>query len=269
MENCLVTTLKSEIQNDNLRKITEVGLSFEENGYLGILSTIGITIRANANILSVEGSGNAPSNSLEIPSGSFESIIVSGTGKVFLPYASISRLWSTGVCNFEGTLEGMSLLYDMNVSNSKGVVNFGFIPNSIRSFTVSSSALYNFKGTYSVLTTLNLGVDASVRDITLQDLVTHCPNIHIFTASGFENETTAILGNLPLTSSVGPQVSGSLEQYVASQRAKGRTEGSTSFKWFGDGHNTFNGVEIVSGGTAKTLSWTATTITFDGTTIEA
>jgi hypothetical protein len=64
------------------------------------------------------------------------------------------------------------------------------------------------------------------------------------------------------------QVTGSIESFVASQRTNGRTTCDSIRTAFGGTSVTFNG-QAISGGSEKVLSWTADTITFDGTTIDA
>lgn len=66
-------------------------------------------------------------------------------------------------------------------------------------------------------------------------------------------------------------VTGSLEGFVAAQRAAGRTTcNSLSLPYIGEGQTiTFNGAKITTIQYTNTLSWTANTITFNGTTITA
>lgn len=65
-------------------------------------------------------------------------------------------------------------------------------------------------------------------------------------------------------------MSGSLESYVIAKRNRGFSTGSISFAYLNDGGTiTFNGVKIVASSAEKVLSWTESTITWDGTTIDA
>lgn len=63
-------------------------------------------------------------------------------------------------------------------------------------------------------------------------------------------------------------ISGTIESFVAAQRLAGRTTESGISCVFNHTNITFNG-SLVSSSSVKTLSWTATTITYDGVTIEA
>ena len=62
-------------------------------------------------------------------------------------------------------------------------------------------------------------------------------------------------------------ITGSIEDFVAVKRGLGQTTGSRTFSWLGDGNRiSFNGVYFTNKA-SYTLSWTATTITFDGVQI--
>lgn len=77
----------------------------------------------------------------------------------------------------------------------------------------------------------------------------------------FGNITT--LENIALRKTL---VSGTIESFVAAQRAAGRTTGSVSGNSAGWGNVTFNGSTTNAKGA---VSWTATTITMNGVTINA
>lgn len=73
------------------------------------------------------------------------------------------------------------------------------------------------------------------------------------------NFQTAIQGN---------EITGSIEDFVAVKRGRGETTGSMSFAWLGDsGKISFQGVYF-SNKASYSLSWTASTITFDGVEIQ-
>ena len=62
-----------------------------------------------------------------------------------------------------------------------------------------------------------------------------------------------------------------IEEFVANARdvTKGnRPTGSVTFNWAGSAHTTFQGTQVPAKSSAV-LSWTATTITYDGVTIDA
>lgn len=63
-------------------------------------------------------------------------------------------------------------------------------------------------------------------------------------------------------------VTGSLEEFVLNARSVGRTSGSVILGWLNDTGVTFNGETITKKEESK-LEWTANTITWDGTTISA
>lgn len=112
-------------------------------------------------------------------------------------------------------------------------------------------------------------------DISVIANMTSVENISIVSQSGITGNIKD-LGpciNLGYINMSGTSIVGSLEEYVAQRRIAQAlvdpsvTTGSLSIP-YGHGKITFNGNPI-GGATANTLSWTATTITFNGTTINA
>lgn len=65
-----------------------------------------------------------------------------------------------------------------------------------------------------------------------------------------------------------PWITGTIEDFVAGQRTAGRTSGSITCYYLHHTQITFNGSALPTAATA-TLSWTATTITYNGVTITA
>lgn len=76
------------------------------------------------------------------------------------------------------------------------------------------------------------------------------------------------LTKLTLINLDGSYLEGSIEGFVAAQRANGRTSADNVNMSYYAGHVTFQGKQI-TGSTNKVLSWTPTSITFDGVTINA
>ncbi len=80
------------------------------------------------------------------------------------------------------------------------------------------------------------------------------------------------LGNMTKLTSINlgdTNISGSIEDFVVAQRASGRTACETlHVSWIGSSKVTFNGGTISNSG-SSVLSWTSSTITLGGTTIDA
>lgn len=259
--NCLVTKLKGVVNNDNLDLFGYMGIKTSTGNIMFELSDAGTvkilhgTVGGNTEIPIVAGQYKylVQYGTIAVDSGYDEMI-------VYIPKYTIKRLYTNaspinledlqyssplvelklGACNplkyseaaFNGILENLDILY---ITNTSTVVNNGPID------------------------------------------VTEIGANGIMTKLSFSGIATGLTGSLnkagmsPLTELNVPntkEVSLSIETFVANNRAAGRTTGSLSLPYLGGCNCTFNG-ESVAIQASNSLSWTATTITLNGVTIDA
>ncbi len=102
---------------------------------------------------------------------------------------------------------------------------------------------------------------------TAASLVTKVPNVHTLQVGYGITGNFADFGALTsLTTLASKNATGRVEDFVATARAAGRTSGSVTLVW--TPNITFQDQEQYGTG-GSVLSWTPTTITFDGVTIDA
>ena len=115
---------------------------------------------------------------------------------------------------------------------------------------------------YGDISELNTLTDLEVLDIMLSGVFGDIASLGTLV-----NIKEMSLINAP---SVENSVTGTLESFVQAQRTAGRTTESTGITILRNlGDVTFNGEAIPRADTTHTLTWTESTITFDGTTINA
>lgn len=304
MGNCLVTQLKSSVNNNNLKYLG--GIEFHFNGdtlQKRTLTLAGIVEKAviikdngNTHFTSLDGTSDFGKEATEenggiIVSGNNRFIVLSGTAEcdvvVFSKYGI-----RTINCNdynvipksldYVGTsTEGTTLWIYYNTSGAIGSIDLGeeyfkeakisrihlFGKNASASITALpyintsiltilelvkqsiSNNLYELICNINTLESLIIMDSRAIADIDISKLanLTHLTNISI----------------LDIITDFGP-----IETFVARQRGKGRTTCS-SISWTYAGYigATFNGTAIAKNANAMTLSWTASTITFNGTEI--
>lgn len=276
MKNCLVTKLKRTVDNPNLALLGE--LPVVVNSSFSVSSQQQIKVRANKNAISLTENGT-PTNEITIePDGSPTPIYVMEECIVFLPYYYIAKL-------FISPIEDINVKYYGYKSSSNFIqltiqgtnsVNLGELPINIKYADLGDCTIKLSADTYPNLTNFTTGATNKKQLINLVEIKNKMPSLQIFyvyVPAGNYTGTVEDLGGIKtLTNITGLTISGAMENFVAAQRQSysgraGRTTGSVSLKWCRN--FTFQGVDNLVLGTAKTLSWTATTITFDGTTIDA
>lgn len=122
-----------------------------------------------------------------------------------------------------------------------------------------SSSIVAFRFSDSPLVEGNIDLFSNITNIKNID-VGNCPLVY-GTIADLKSITT--LENIACRLT---QVGGTIEEFVAGQRAAGRTTGTVSGNGAGWGLVTFDGATTHAKGA---VSWTATTITMDGVTINA
>lgn len=121
------------------------------------------------------------------------------------------------------------------------------------------SSIVAFQFSNSPLIEGNINVFRNINNLKIIDVGT-CPLVN-GTIADLKSITT--LDNIACANT---QVGGTIEEFVAGQRAAGRTTGSVSGNSAGWGLVTFNGATTHAKGM---VSWTDTTMTMDGVTINA
>lgn len=143
--------------------------------------------------------------------------------------------------------------------------------DSITSLSGATSVVNNYASSFSV------NAAPGTAELNISELITNWPNIEAFTAystriTNAENGLADLgkLVNLAQFTHVNT-VSWTLEDFVANKRSAGVTSGTCNVRFAGDdshgGVASFNGVKMTS--EATEFSWTATTITYNGVTIDA
>ena len=256
MGNCLVTKLKGVVDNDNLpiygKAVVVVGavdpsFRFNKNTTIKVL---GGTVNGQTKI-----SVNA-NTSLIITSSTIVSDGTYGEGKVGLLIDKYDLTYMERIQKFD--LE--DILYSpfvfLQILPSTIVENVEKFPVLCKKQEFKG---INASGTNIALDVTELGSNGIMTDIRL---------VSNNAAYGSLNKA----GMSPLTSHFSvpntKNVFLNVETFVGYQRAAGRTTGSLSIQYLGACNCTFNG-ESVTNRPDNSLSWTATTITLNGVTIEA
>lgn len=259
MKDCLITTLKANSDNNELLKDGEVRISFGAASGLGIRSSVSQECLILSGNLRYDGSTSVPLNANEWAHGT-----VSGTkGLISIPdkYNIINLEAPIDGFHSEdwlyGSLQTLSFNNSSNISPEDCIIDVDDIAQmKLTSLVVGTNYKQFVSGNLSSLagntrlTTFNVAGNLSG---TMGDLA----RMYAVTSYG---------------SSVGQnQIYGSCEQFVNVRRTAPtpQTTGSVTFNWLGsEGRVTFNG-QAITNVQSNTLSWTASTITLNGTTIDA
>lgn len=273
--NCLITKLKGSVNNDNLP----------------IYNTIVFDVPANVSSLTYN-IGGLKNVTFKITGdvvmkNSAETNVLCDNTKDYNISSPISENIYTKISsgNIGGTL---TLVGKYNISGIETRYNALLFPVKNEPNTLDYYTSWGFKtkvfnlarnpglkasiteviDAFPELDVINLpsgtNITGSVADMltiksTLLELNIGTPNSFTRVANINELSEFIALNKLTLYSSI----SGSIEDFVRSQIANGRTTGSMTVNLTGV---TFNGIAVSSGN--KSLSWTSTTATFDGVTVE-
>lgn len=167
----------------------------------------------------------------------------------------------SGVKKFIGGID--SFIYSIPNNAAWLVLNYCFLKMEL-SDIVSKAITYNssivaFQFSFSPLIEGNINIFRDINNLKRID-VGNCQLV---------NGTIADLKSIKTLENIAcafTQVGGTIEEFVAGQRAAGRTTGTVSGNSAGWGLVTFDGATTHAKGA---VSWTATTITMDGVTIDA
>lgn len=264
--NCLVTTLKSTVNNSSLEKFGMFSVSFkqetsptQDSRFIRIVSTEKNTISCEGGLLYNTYGGTPIGDSYtfrdadwseEYGGYQFVGYISNNECKLYIPkytfkYYSFNALAvkDIDILKFKYTL----------VTSFTGA----FLTGNISDLPDNAIYLYINGNTKAV---------GKLSDLSSKTLIT---SINLGNTSITPSPLYSIGTLTALTTIAGIIATGSIEDFVAAQRTNGRTtcEG-INCQWIGEGSITFNGAAIANKASA-TLSWDASTITYDGTTITA
>lgn len=265
MNECLVTKLKSSINDDSLEKLGYAPFEGAVSVYADGATWIGIDFSKPSKVILEKGSLR---NSSVAPNGNvYEAQVFSanaevGEIKINFDKYNIVKI-NAMVSGYRGkgidinslkyspninTLEKISSIYgDISVlSNLKElqVVNFGLLTDDNLSLTGNISVFRNLKNMIRLSLDRRTLIEGNIADLG------RCTS----------------LGNFQLG---GTKVSGTIESLVQAQRLNGKTEGLINTPYLGACIGlTFNGVAITNVADSK-IEWTATTITLNGVTVTA
>lgn len=268
MENCLVTKLRGVVDNDNLEYF---GMVAED-----LLPTMGTTkvifnAASTAKILHGTVGGNTEVNfaanqdvyiankgTIEVESGYEKATIL-------IPKYALTDIIIMGseigvtpkyVPNVDLTKFEYSPLSSLDLSNCTIVPDIN-VMNKVSSLTINKGRT-KFTEECDIST---LGVNGNMTNINFTG---------VGTVAGHNLKGSLDkVGCSPLTTFNVPNtkaVSLNIENFVAYNRGAGRTTGSLSLPWLGACNATFNG-SAVENQQNNSLSWTASTITLNGTEI--
>jgi hypothetical protein len=276
MENCLVKKLKATVDNSNLPIYGELKLKIKNGSFIQVVKALtvdncevagdtGITFKNTtfstdySNPLQLTDSIN---NGFGVVA-SQDAFITFSNKYVLIPLPSdTKRFGFDGVCEIAGGIDSI------------------IIPTDTKSFELTNS--YMSLDIKDIADKLNKSNITSLEKIRISQ--TSVGNklfgdISYFARTGIKNidisGNTNISGDIQSLGSIitlenialrDTSVSGTIESFVVAQRAAGRTTGSVSGNSAGWGLVTFNGSTTNAKGA---VSWTASTITMNGVTINA
>lgn len=281
MSKCLVTKLNGVVNDDALLRLGEIAISVDA-GDFRIVNTSGTTtIRANKASLSLtEGGAGSTSVSARKSASNTDFVFIYVTEPciVYIPQYYLERLYISPKSDIDIKYLGASLGESgsyFSVPTLTYVVSLGSVPANIRSLSVGMCNFNLDEDEYPSLIALSAAATNRVFVIDAADIAERMPALRDYSIWSTADNSSGSFDDFGKCKSLNSlkmyHGSGTIEGFVANQRAiygsrPARTSGSVTLQYLGA--VTFNGTTIYSA-TAKTLSWTATTITFDGTTINA
>lgn len=263
MANCLVTTLSATVNNDKLPKLgcftvkkISAQESFNANYYLAIW-TNGTGVATSRDSVFLDGSGNSLGNQLSIPSQNYDFYVRLGlpVGVFDIPKNIITRFITTfAYTHIEMPIASFSDMHNLqyaepilsgDLSELYGLDSIQTLKFKDHSPLTGDIAHLSKFSTLTVLSFVNIsGIYGKIEEL---GKLTNISSITFNTSCG--------------------RVKGNIEDFVIVERMNGRSTGTVSMLIYGP-LIYFNGTRCYAS-TAKTLSWTANTITYDGTTINA
>lgn len=278
--NCFVTKLKGIVNDDTLSKFGELPIKMSAGSFMINNSTSDTLIRSDKDSLSLSNGGTG-SKTVTVPkasdSTSLITVYVTQDCTVFIPQYYLNRLQFTPADNINITSVGLGLTDGAYISilSSSVAFHLGELPKNARSIASSMCTFGLALDEYPYLIMINCNLINYAFVVDSKELAEKLPALRDYTLWTSADKSIGTFDEWgickSLNSLTGYHGSGTIEGFVANQRAvygsrPARTSGSVTLRYLGA--VTFNG-STISSGTAKVLSWTANTITFDGTTINA
>lgn len=278
--NCFVTKLKGIVNDDTLSKFGELPIKMSAGSFLITNITSDTLIRSDKDSLSLSNGGTV-SKTVTVPKAdnttSLTTVYVTQDCTVFIPQYYLNRLEFTPADNINITSIGSGLKEGAYISilSSSVAFHLGELPENVRSISSSMCTFGLSLDEYPYLIMMNCNLINYAFAVDSKELAEKLPALRNYTLWTSEAKSTGTFDEWGICKSLnslrGYHGGGSIEGFVANQRAvhgdrPARTTGSVTLQYLGA--VTFNG-STISSDTAKTLSWTANSITFDGTTINA
>lgn len=240
MENCLVTKLKASVNNDNLPILNTmkffkdwVQSSYNTNYYVNVIPADGKTLTAylSDGKVFLDQSGNPMSNTLTITSSNFVHVPLDRCTMFIKNKADIKKVQSTFT---DFTIPLSEFSYCTNIE----IIRL-YLSGDTKDISMNTKLVEFYSQNHN-------GISGNISDFG------KCTSLTVLTVNS-------------------NRFAGSIEAFVAAQRANGRTSVSSSSPIavaLTGANVTFNGGNA-SKARAANLYWDATTITYDGETITA
>lgn len=254
--NCLVTKLKATVDNSNLKKLGVLDIYGTGNADIGFKGSSPITVKCVSGTMYSDSGRTQAITEKVIPVSTNSSYvyIVNGTHIEVSSKYDITFFYATPTTEMINTedFKYSTGITRLTVPQIKGnLSNLSGLTSCTALELVSSSAPYNFALE---------GTAADIAGLTALTKINLVRAQHVI--GSFESLGKCIaLTDIKLAES---NIAGTVEAFVARQRGAGRTTASNIA--ISLANTTFNGSSVTHGNT--TLSWTATTITFNGVTID-
>ena len=267
MGNCLVTKLKSAVDNDSLDRLGML--------CLGIKAINSPTVDTQYRRLCV--SDDVTSITISVSEGQIYRSY-GGEGGSSLTFENISTDEVSGYKYINFYVPNIDcILYVPKYVCVGWITSYGF---SIKTEKISSyvpigaltdrlnlleGRLAELPTSLTYLQVSNTKLEGSLEDFGRFDMT------YIVLGDNYGGDIATLGGQIHLTTLWAGKLTGNIEDFVIAQRAAGRTECTgISTRYFGASNNLYFNNELISySGSIVTLSWTASTITFGETTINA
>lgn len=278
-KDCFVTKLKGVVNDSTLARFGELSIKVSSGTFQINNSTSDTLIRSDKDALSLVNGGSGV-KSVTVPKAanttSMTTVYVTQDCTIFVPQYELNRFSFTPAEDVDMEYMGASLeggTY-ITILQSSAVVNL-HLPKNVRSISNSMCTFDLDFNEYPNLIAINGNVSNRVFVVDAEQFAEKLPAIRGYLLWSTADNSGGSFDDWGICKSLvslkGYHGGGSMEGFVAKQRAvqgdrPARTTGSVVLQYCGT--LTFNGNPVTFTG-EKTLSWTATTITFDGTTITA
>ena len=267
-KDCLLKKYKASVDSDDLEYLDFIKLyaTSDNKGLLGFALMEAGVIRVLHGTINGETELTIPSSAIDQP----KYITNLGTVSVdpnydcitiLIPRYTVTSLYFAGKSQFRTiiNMDDYVKSRELKLINTQGYSDVTYNPDVVGRLTHLSLA----NSTTSILN------EWDVTELGANGLLSYFSMAGV--TSGNLKGSLDKLGMSALSTISAPatkEVSLSIENLVAKNRVAGRTTGSISLPWVGGCNCTFNGSPVANQQN-NSLSWDATTITFNGTTITA